>query len=173
MLELIEKAPRDGETDDTVTLPYDLRQKSRQRLRLDSDGEAALLLPPGTPLDDGDRLRAADGTAVRVIAASEAVATARTDDPVRLARACYHLGNRHVPLQVGPGWARYQPDHVLDEMVRGLGLTVNHESARLEPERGAYPASPGASQGKPGSPKASQGKLANHHHHDDGHGHDH
>ena len=79
-----------------------------------------------------------DGTSVRVNAALEAVATARTDDPLRLARACYHLGNRHVPIQVGAGCLRYQRDHVLDELVRGLGLTVVHESARFEPESGAY-----------------------------------
>ncbi len=138
MLELIEKAPGGGEVDDTVTLSYELRQKSRQRVRLDSGRTAGIILPPGTRLDDGDRLRAADGTAVRVSAATEAVTTARTDDPLRLARACYHLGNRHVPLQVGPGWVRYQPDHVLDEMVHGLGLAVSHESARFEPEGGAY-----------------------------------
>jgi urease accessory protein len=138
MLELIEKVQRDGNADDTVTLPYALRQRSRQRVCLDDGREAALLLPPGTQLDDGDRLRAADGTSVRVRAAMESVATARTDDPLLLARACYHLGNRHVPLQVEPGLVRYQPDHVLDEMVCGLGLTVIHESHPFVPERGAY-----------------------------------
>lgn len=138
MLQLIEKAQRNGDVDDTVTLPYALRQKSRQRVRLDSGREAAVLLPPGTHLHDGDCLVAADGTSVRVTAAMEEVATARTDDPLRFARACYHLGNRHVPLQIGPGWARYQPDHVLDEMVRGLGLAVTNETAPFEPERGAY-----------------------------------
>jgi urease accessory protein len=138
VLTLNEKMRGDGEVDDTLTLPFELRQKSRQRVRLDSGREAGVLLVPGTTLDDGDRLRAADGTTVRVCAAVEAVATARTDNALRLARACYHLGNRHVRLQVGPGWVRYQPDHVLDEMVRGLGLTVIHESARFEPERGAY-----------------------------------
>ena len=137
-LELVEKVSRDGEVDDTLTLPYDGRQKSRRRVRLDSGLEAALMLPPGTRLIDGDRLRAVDGTSVRVNAALEAVATVRTDDPLRLARACYHLGNRHVPLQVAAGWVRYQPDHVLDELVRGLGLAVIHESARFEPENGAY-----------------------------------
>jgi urease accessory protein len=75
---------------------------------------------------------------VRVCAAPEAVTTAHAGDPLGLARASYHLGNRHVPLQVGPGWVRYQRDHVLDDMVRGLGLRVVHESARFEPERGAY-----------------------------------
>src|SRR4029453_12009108 len=103
---------------DSVPLPSELRQKTRQRLRLDSGREAALVLPPRTTLADGDRLRAADGTTVRVGAAREEVWGARSEDPICLARACYHLGNRHVPLQVGPGWARYQPDHVLDEMVR-------------------------------------------------------
>ena len=138
LLELIEKVQRSGEADDNLTLPYELRRKSRQRVRLDSGREAALLLPPGTMLDDGDRLRAADGTSVRVSAATEAVTTARTDDPLCLARACYHLGNRHVPLQVGLGWVRYQPDHVLDEMVLRLGLAIAHESARFEAEHGAY-----------------------------------
>jgi urease accessory protein len=160
MIELIEKVQGNGEADDTVTLPFDLRQKSRQRLRLDSGDEAALFLPPGTSLEDGDRLLTADGTTVRVIAADEDVSTARTDDPLRLARACYHLGNRHVPLQVGSGWARYQHDHVLDEMVRGLGLTVIHETSRFEPERGAY---------RSAASDVSHGKEP--HHHDHGHHH--
>jgi len=138
MLELIEKVPCAGAADDTLTLPFDLRQKSRQRVRLDSGREAAVVLAPGTALGDGDWLRAADGTSVRVSAAHEPVSTVRSDDPVHLARACYHLGNRHVALQVGDGWARYRPDHVLDEMVRGLGLTVDRELACFEPERGAY-----------------------------------
>lgn len=138
MIELTERLQGSGATDDTVTLPYELRQKSRQRLRLDSGREAALMLAPGSVLDHGDCLRAVDGTSVRVSAAEEAVSNAATDDPLCLARACYHLGNRHVALQVGAGWVRYQPDHVLDEMVRGLGLTVSRQSARFEPERGAY-----------------------------------
>ncbi len=138
MLELIERLAADGEVADSVSLPYDLRQKCRQRVRLDSGRDAAIVLPPGTPLLSGERLRAADGTTVRINAASEAVTIGRTDDPVLLARACYHLGNRHVALQVGRGWVRYQPDHVLDDMVRGLGLAVSYESAPFDPERGAY-----------------------------------
>jgi urease accessory protein len=166
MIELIEKLQGGGEADDTLTLPYEPRQKSRQRLHLDSGREAALLLPPGTRLDDGDRLRAADGMTVRVSAATEAVTTARTDDPLRLARACYHLGNRHVPLQIGPGWIRYQPDHVLDEMVRGLGLAVIHESARFEPERGAYHghAHPHSHDAADETPAEAPATLHGHHH---------
>ena len=144
MIELTEKIGEVAEPDETLTLAYELRQKSRQRVRLDSGREAAVVLPPGTHLDDGDRLRGADGTTVRVAAAPEPVTTARADDPLRLARACYHLGNRHVALEIGAGWVRYQPDHVLDEMVRRLGLTLIHESAPFRPERGAYHGGSGA-----------------------------
>lgn len=138
MIELTEKIRAAGAVEDTLTLPYESRQKSRQRVRLDSGREAAVILPPGTAVDDGDYLRSQDGATVRVHAASEPVSTARCSEPLRLARACYHLGNRHVALQVGEGWVRYRPDHVLDDMVRGLGLTVAQESAPFQPERGAY-----------------------------------
>ena len=83
-------------------------------------------------------LRATSGLVVEVRAAPEAVSTARADDALLLARAAYHLGNRHVALQLGPGWLRYPHDHVLDNMARELGLTVNREQAPFEPEAGAY-----------------------------------
>jgi urease accessory protein len=73
-----------------------------------------------------------------ILAAPEQVSVARTDDALLLARACYHLGNRHVALQITPGELRYLADHVLDDMVRGLGLAVTQESAPFEPEAGAY-----------------------------------
>jgi urease accessory protein len=66
----------------------------------------------------------------------------RAGDPWQLARASYHLGNRHVALQIGQGWLRYQHDYVLDDMVRGLGLDVTVEEAPFEPEGGAYGATP-------------------------------
>ena len=138
MIEITERVACVGEVSDTLTLPYDLRQKSRQRVDLDSGRTAAVLLPHGTKLREGDWLRTSEGNLVLVRAAKEKVSTMRTDDAIRLARACYHLGNRHVSLQVGNGWLRYQPDHVLDEMLRGLGLSVFHEEASFEPERGAY-----------------------------------
>jgi len=166
MLELVEKADHGSTIADTVTLSFELRQKSRQRVRLDSGQTAALLLPPGTVLADGDRLRASDGTTIGVCAAIETVSTARSDDPRHLARACYHLGNRHVRLEIGAGWVRYQPDHVLDDMVRALGLAVAHESARFEPERGAYHRHAQAHD---------DGAFAqeSHHHHHASHGHRH
>ena len=121
-----------------LTLPFDARQRSRQRVRLDDDSERALLLPRGTVLRDGDRLRDEAGEVIRVRAADETVSTARTQDPRLLARICYHLGNRHVPLQIGADWLRYRHDHVLDGMVAALGLPVVFEQAPFEPESGAY-----------------------------------
>lgn len=121
-----------------LVLPFELRQKSRLRATTVSGTELALLLPRGTVLRDGDRLRAANNLIIEVQAAAEAVTTARSDDATRFARACYHLGNRHVPLQVGAGWLRYLADHVLDRMVGELGLSVAHEQAPFEPEAGAY-----------------------------------
>jgi len=122
----------------TLTLPFQLRQKSRLRTRLDSGLEIALVLPRGRVLRHGDVLRAANGLLIEVRAAAEQVSTAATGDPLSLARACYHLGNRHVALQIGEHWLRYLHDHVLDGMVREQGLTVTVECAPLEPESGAY-----------------------------------
>ncbi len=121
-----------------MTLPFDLRKKSRLRTQLDSGEEVALMLERGTMLRGGDLLEAQDGRIVAVIAADETVSTVTSDNPWQLSRAAYHLGNRHVSLQVGQGWLRYQHDHVLDEMVRGLGLKVETQTAPFEPEGGAY-----------------------------------
>ena len=138
MLRLIKIAHEPVETDTTLTLPLESRIKSRLRVTLDDGREAGLFLPRGSNLRDGDCLLAEDGMAVRVRAAPETVSEIRCDDPLQLARACYHLGNRHVALQIEPGLLRYQHDHVLDDMVRGLGLSLNVCQAPFEPEPGAY-----------------------------------
>ena len=122
----------------SVTLPYHQRQKSRLRITLDNGDDAALQLERGYVLQHGQLLRAQSGELVKVCAATEAVSTAYTDDPLLLAKTAYHLGNRHVALQVGEGWLRYLQDHVLDEMVSQLGLNVKSEQAAFEPESGAY-----------------------------------
>jgi urease accessory protein len=105
---------------------------------LDDGVKAGLFLPRGTVLYNGEMLASDDGVIIEIKAAPEVVSTAHSDDPNILARACYHLGNRHVPLQIESAFLRYQHDHVLDDMVRGLGLTISHEEAPFEPERGAY-----------------------------------
>jgi urease accessory protein len=121
-----------------LVLPFDARCKSRLRTRLESGEEAGLFLERGTVLRGGDRLRANDGRVVEVIAGDEALIEARCGDPLLLARAAYHLGNRHVPVQVGGGWLRFAADRVLRDMVAGLGLAVTDIVAPFEPEAGAY-----------------------------------
>jgi urease accessory protein len=122
----------------TLSMPISQRIKSRLKVSLDDGREAGLFLPRGRVLRGGDLLQSTDGLVVQVVAAEEQVSTVRCDDPHALARACYHLGNRHVPLQIAPGWVRYQHDHVLDNMVKGLGLQVDVDQAPFEPEAGAY-----------------------------------
>lgn len=121
-----------------LVLPFELRQKSRFRACLDTGEEVGVVLERGGVLRGGDKLLAADGRVVEIAAAPETVTTVRATDPWQLARAAYHLGNRHVSLQLGPEWLRYPQDHVLDEMVRGLGLATTTEQAPFEPEAGAY-----------------------------------
>jgi urease accessory protein len=128
----------DGTASLSVTLTYDQRRKSRQRLRLDDGSEAALVLERGTVLAAGDRLLADDGVVIEVRAAAETLSVVRAEDAVLLARAAYHLGNRHVPVEVRSGELRYQHDHVLDAMVRGLGVRAEVVSAGFHPEGGAY-----------------------------------
>jgi len=128
-----------------LELPFELRSRSRLRARLSSGEEVGVLLGRGQVLRGGELLRASDGRIVQVIASPETVSTVRTTDARTLARAAYHLGNRHVALQLGDGWLRYSHDHVLDDLVRGLGLTVMVEQAPFEPEAGAYHGSETAS----------------------------
>jgi len=110
----------DTQADYQICLTMDERTKSRLKVTL-SNGLAAGL-----------------GETAIIIAAKETVSTVITEDPLLLARVCYHLGNRHVPLQVEQGWCRYQHDHVLDDMVRGLGAQVIVEQEKYQPEPGAY-----------------------------------
>jgi urease accessory protein len=128
-----------AETTASVTLSYDQRRRARLRAQLDDGTDVGLLLPRGLLLKDGDRLRSEDGTkTILVRAAVEELSCASTQDPHLLLRAAYHLGNRHVALQVEPRRLLYQHDHVLDGMVRELGLEVTALKAPFEPEAGAY-----------------------------------
>lgn len=138
MLRVTERLETPEQSEVTLTLPYELRVKSRMPVQLDNGENVGLMLPRGTQLCDGDLLRDESGRVIRVCAAPERVSTARSRDPLLLARACYHLGNRHVALQIETAWVRYATDHVLDDMLRELGLEVVSEIAPLEPERGAY-----------------------------------
>jgi urease accessory protein len=138
MIHLTKKGDRTVRPDASVTLTLDQRSRRRLRVTLDDGREAGIFLERGEGMKDGDRLVSEDGLVVVVRAAREPVSTVRSQDPLLLARACYHLGNRHVALQIEPGRLRYLHDHVLDEMARGLGLEVIAEEAPFEPEPGAY-----------------------------------
>ena len=122
----------------SLTLPFEKRQRSRQKIQLDNGDEAGLALPRGTVLKDGDQIIDDEGFVVEINSSKEAVSTVYSEISQSLARAAYHLGNRHVNLQIGTNWLRYQQDHVLDDMVRKLGLEVIVEKAKFDPELGAY-----------------------------------
>lgn len=138
MIRLTTKTERADRIDTTLTLPLHQRIKSRLRVVLDNGREAGLFLNRGTTLKDGDLLCNDAGYSVQVRAASESLSRVTSDNPHLLARACYHLGNRHVSIQIEPTCISYPHDHVLDEMLRGLGFTVSHADAPFEPEPGAY-----------------------------------
>tara|TARA_R110001592_G_scaffold357915_1_gene661794 strand:- start:4604 stop:5071 length:468 start_codon:yes stop_codon:yes gene_type:complete len=123
---------------ETVVLEHDQRDKGRLRLISESGTEVRLFLERGKPLLVGEFLKTECGKIVQVQGAEEPIAHASCEDWHTFARACYHLGNRHVKLQVGERWLRIKPDYVLEEMVHLLGLVVTHESAVFEPESGAY-----------------------------------
>ena len=138
LIRLIRRAQLGDRIDAEVALTFDQRQRSRLRVQLDDGREAGILLPRGETLRDGDLLTGDHRVVVQVRAAPEQLSTAASDDSLLLARACYHLGNRHVALQIAPGRLAWLHDHVLDDMLRGLGLTVMFEQAAFEPEPGAY-----------------------------------
>ena len=137
-LRLTRRSAQSVPADGVVRLTYDQRARSRLRARLDDGREIGILLARGENLRDRDLLASEDGTVIEVRAALESVSTVLSDDSMSLARAAYHLGNRHVALEVQPGRLRWLHDHVLDAMVQGLGLTVTREQAPFEPEPGAY-----------------------------------
>jgi urease accessory protein len=139
MLEITERIEGyTGNYSTSLTLPFDQRQKSRLRVTLDNGNEASLILNRGVVLRHGDLLRSACGEVIEVRASLESVSIVHEPNSHLLSRACYHLGNRHVPLQIRDGSLCYLHDHVLDDMVRSLGLVVEHQEASFEPESGAY-----------------------------------
>lgn len=155
-----------GRADVRLVLPFDLRQRSRLLATLDSGEEIGLTLPRGTVLRGGDRLQASDGRIVEIVAAPELVSIVRTGDARQLARAAYHLGNRHIAVQVAHDSLQFLRDHVLEEMLRGQGLKVEADVLPFEPEGGAY------SQGHGHSHDGhAHGHGAHDHHHGHVHGH--
>ena len=150
----------------TLELDWDVRQKSRFGATDSQGRELAVFLPRGTVVRGGDVLVAEDGSMVRVVAAPQAVLRithcTRHGTPFDLTRAAYHLGNRHVPIELTPAYLQIEPDHVLADMLRAMHLTVDAQQAPFEPEGGAYAAGGHAHHGH-----------SHEHSHGHGHGHDH
>jgi urease accessory protein len=128
----------------TVELDWDIRQKSRFEATDSLGRQLGIFLPRGTLVRGGDVLIAEDGSMVKVIAAPQTVlritACPTHGTPFDLTRAAYHLGNRHVPIELKPDHLKIEPDHVLAEMLRSMHLIVNEVSEAFEPEGGAYSA---------------------------------
>jgi len=153
----------------TVELDWDVRQKSRFDAT-DSQGRAlGVFLPRGSVVRGGDVLVAEDGSLIAVKAAAQPVlevrACAEHGTPLDLLRAAYHLGNRHVQLEVQPDHLKLEPDHVLADMLRQRHLIVTETRAAFEPEGGAYAAG--------GAHAHAHGHGGHDHAHDHAHGHEH
>jgi len=147
----------------TVELDWDVRQKSRFDATDSQSRRLGVFLPRGTAVRGGDVLVAEDGSLVRVIAAPQKVLRITPcpahGTPFDLTRAAYHLGNRHVPIELRPEHLQIEPDHVLADMLRAMHLIVAEARAPFEPEGGAY-----------GGHVTNDGHG---HHHGHGHAHDH
>jgi len=140
MLKIVRRCERcaDDEKVRGLTLSFEERRKSRQRVRLDDGREAGLALPRGTVLRHGDVLEAEDGTRIEVRASAERLSLVQCPEPAGLARLCYHLGNRHQSVQIEGNRVCYPADPVIDAMVAGLGHNILAVTAAFEPECGAH-----------------------------------
>jgi len=151
---LLKRAP-------SVMLDWDTRQKSRFDFTDSGGRHVGVFLPRGSVVRGGDVLVAEDGSMIRVVAADQPVlvitACAQHGTPFDLTRAAYHLGNRHVPIEMRRDHLKIEPDHVLADLLRAMHLTVNETRAPFEPEGGAY----------------SGGHAHGPHDHDHGHAHSH
>ena len=180
----------------TVELDWDVRQKSRFDTTDSLGRHLGVFLPRGTLLRGGDVLVAEDGSMVRVLAAPQAVlrisACPTHGSPFDLTRAAYHLGNRHVPIELKPDHLKIEPDHVLADLLRAMHLIVNTVDEAFEPEGGAYSAATHAGHHHGGHAHDDHGDHSDHshakttaaphvhgpdcghdHNHDHAHSHDH
>lgn len=141
MLTLTHRLPADAAIAVSLTLALTAEERTRSRYQLEiaDDQKVRLQLPRGTVLHHGDLLQTATGDiTVRVIAKPEPVLTVTAHTSLDLVRAAYHLGNRHVALEVTPHYLRLSPDPVLQAMLEHLGLQAIAEVAAFQPEVGAY-----------------------------------
>ncbi|MFL5322750.1 MAG: urease accessory protein UreE [Microvirga sp.] len=161
---------------DTVVLDHDGRHRRRVALKGEGGLDFLLDLDKAAALADGDAVRLEDGRLVQVKAAPQALIEIRAENPLRLMRVAWHIGNRHTPAEIGADAIWIEDDHVLAEMVRGQGCTATPVRRPFRPERGAYEPDCGHDHGH-----AHHAHHAHHHgrkpddapHHHDDHAHHH
>jgi len=161
------KIPRSAykvEVKGQLRLPFESRQKSRLKTKLVSGEEVGLVLPRGEILRGGDLVTASDGRVIEVVAEPDKLLHI---DPDSLPKVAYHLGNRHVAVQVGQTFLRIAEDHVLEEMLKKMGAKVSRVEAPFEPEAGAY------AGGHHQHDEMGHGGKIHDHHHDHDHDHKH
>jgi urease accessory protein len=159
----------------TIELDWDVRQKSRFEATDSQGRRLGVFLPRGTVVRGGDVLVAEDGSLIRVLAAPQPVLVvtpcAEHGNAFDLARAAYHLGNRHVALELKPDRLQLEPDHVLADMLRAMHLDVVEALAPFEPEGGAYGASGAHGSHRHGHDHGHGASHGHEHDRDPGHGH--
>lgn len=140
MLEVYQRLPAgsDGAVDGQLVLDHLQREKGRFKVASTSGEEVRIFLERGNTLAIGELLLSNCGKRLAVVGAVEEVVVASCEDWGQFSKACYHLGNRHVKMQIGDRWLRITPDHVLRDMLRQLGLQTRLEHAVFVPESGAY-----------------------------------
>jgi urease accessory protein len=148
---------------DTVTLDHEGRHRRRMALKGEGGLDFLLDLDKAAVLNDGDAVKLEDGRLVLVEAAPQSLLEIRAENPLRLMRIAWHIGNRHTPAEIAADAIYIEDDHVLAEMVRGQGCTATAVMRPFQPERGAYEHECGH----------DHGHHHDHHHHDHGHAHAH
>ena len=167
---LLKRAP-------TITLDWDVRQKSRFEAADSSGRLVGVFLPRGHVVRGGDVLVLEDGSLVRVLAAPQPVLhishCPTHGSPFDLVRAAYHLGNRHVPIELKPDHLKIEPDHVLADLLRAMHLIVRADTLAFEPEAGAYTAQAHTHGHDDPTPTAHGHEHGHEHGHAHGHAHGH
>lgn len=174
---------------DTVVLAHEDRQRRRAVLKTNHGSDILLDLDKSGVLSEGDALKLEDGSLVLVTAAAQDLIEVRAENPLRLMRVAWHIGNRHTPAEITADALYIEDDHVLADMIRGQGCSTTKVTRPFRPERGAYDHG-GQDRGHGHDHDRGQGqdhghgqnhdhdhdqKVHDHHHHDHGnhHGHDH
>ena len=176
MLTFTELTNTDSKPEHRVSLTFHQRTKGRLRITTEQGVDAGISIERGQILENGQLLQSQEGSILEVLAKPEDVSVARTDSAALFARSCYHVGNRHAEVQIGDNQLIYLRDHVMDEMLRLIGLSVSEQQLPFQPENGAYAGGHGHSHAHHDDEYEHEHEHSHEHHHDEhkhGHGQSH